>query len=65
MYVTMSMSFWTSTVKLTVKLQATKSEEKQATNYDYTKCPAYVPISHGDGNQQAMTTFIQPSTTTG
>ena len=44
-------------------LQVTKSEEKQATTYDYTKCPAYVPISQGHGNQQAMITFKQASAT--
>ena len=40
-----------------------KWTSSSAGDYEFTNCPAYVPVTHG--NQQADTTSSQPCTTTG
>ena len=54
-------------VNVPKSLPLVKREQQQASStvdYDYTKCPAYVPIPRGPASsQQAKTSFKQPSTT--
>ena len=40
-----------------------EQKSSSAGDYEFTHCPAYVPVTHG--NQQADTTSSQPSASTG
>ena len=40
-----------------------EQKSSSAGDYEFTHCPAYVPVTHG--NQQADISLSQPSTTTG